>query len=161
MKTFNRLHTLSVAILALAASGLAFGQSSESGTFDVTATVESVCSITAGNTLAFGSYDPVAATAVAGTTTVDVTCSNGMTGTEIGLGYTGTMSDGGTGNLNFGLFQDAGHTTAWGDTVSVDRQSVIADGTSKSITVFGQINAGQSTVTTGSYSETVTATVYW
>lgn len=161
MQHLNRIFTLTAATLAVAASGLAFGQSSDSGTFDVTATVQEVCSITAGNTLAFGNYDPVAATAVTGTTTVDVTCSNGMTGTEVGLNFTGSMSDGGTGTLNYGLFQENTHTTSWGDIAATDRQAVTADGTVKTLTVYGQIDADQTTATTGTYTETVTASVYW
>lgn len=132
----------------------------DSDTFNVTATVDSVCSMTAGNDLAFGSYNPVNALAVTGTTTVAVTCSNGMTGTDVGLAYTGNMTFE-TNNLSYGLFQDAGHTTSWGNTVAVDRQAVIADGTQQTLTVYGQINANQTTAPIGSYTETVTATVYF
>lgn len=161
MQHFNRLITLTAAIFAVTASGFAFGQSSDTANFDVTATVQEVCSITAGNTLEFGNYDPVAATAVTGTTTVDVTCSNGMTGTEVGLAYSGEMSDGGTATLTYGLFQDTEHSTPWADTDSTDRQDVGADGTSQTMTVYGQIDADQNTATTGTYTENVTATVYW
>lgn len=135
----------------------------DSDTFDVTAEVVGVCEITAGSALAFGDYNPVAATAVDGTTTISVTCSDGMAGTEVGLIYTGSMVDGETtpNNLTYGLFQDAGHASAWGDEVGVDRQSVTADGTAQSMTVFGSIDAGQTAAPVGSYSETVTATVYF
>lgn len=163
MQHLNRILTLTAATFAVAASGLAFGQSSDSGTFDVTATVQEVCSITAGNILAFGNYDPVAATAVTGTTTVDVTCSNGMTGTEVGLIFTGAMDEDGvgTGTLTYGLFKENTHTNAWGDTAGTTRQTVAADGTVKTLTVYGQIAANQTTATTGTYTETVTASVYW
>lgn len=163
MTHLNRILTLTAATLALTASGFVFGQSSDTGTFDVTATVQEVCSITAGNNLAFGSYDPVAATAVTGTTTVDVTCSNGMTGTEVGLAYTGSMDEDGvgTGTLAYGLFQENTHTDVWADEAGVSRLAATADGTAKTLTVYGQIDAGQTTATTGTYTETVTASVYW
>lgn len=161
MKYLNRFFTLTATIVALTASGFVFGQTSDTDTFEVTATVEEVCKITAGNTLAFGNYDPVAAMAVTGTTTIEVTCSNGMSGTEVGLDYTGTMDDGDTGTLDYGLFQDDSHSTAWGDTDSTDRKDVGADGTAQTLTVYGQIDADQSSAKAGSYSETVTATVYW
>lgn len=163
MQHFNRLLTLTAATLALTASGFAFGQSSASSTFDVTATVSAVCTITAGNTLAFGNYDPVAATAVAGTTTIDVTCSNGMTGTEVGLISDGIMDEDGTGTatLTYGLFKENTHASVWGDTSGTTRQAVTADGTTKTMTVYGKIDANQTTATTGTYTDTVTATVYW
>lgn len=163
MNHLNRIYTFAAATLALSASGFAFGQTSASDTFDVTATVEAVCTITAGNVLAFGNYDPVAATAVAGTTTIGVTCSNGMSGTEVGLVTDGIMDEDGAGTatLNYGLFQDAEHATAWGDTEATNRQAVGADGTTKTMTVYGQIAADQTTAVTGTYTDTVTATVYW
>jgi spore coat protein U-like protein len=161
MKITHQLLVAAAAVLLLAVQSNAFAQSSDSGTFTVTADVVATCSITAGNTLGFGNYDPVAATEVTGTTTVAVTCSNGMSGTMVGLDYTGIMSDGGSGTLTYGLFSDDAHTTAWGDTDGVDRQGVTADGTQQTLTVYGKVDAGQTTAPTGSYSETVTATVYW
>lgn len=141
----------------------AIANAQDSDTFNATAEVVGVCEITAGNALAFGTYNPVAATAVSGTTTVSVTCADGTAGTVVGLAYAGSMSDGAPtpSNLTYGLFQDAGHTTAWGDSVGVDRQAVTADGTAQVMTVFGQINAGQTAAPVGNYSETVTATVYF
>lgn len=149
----------SVVVLGFGWNNIANAQ--DSATFDVTAEVIGVCEITAGNTLAFGNYNPVTGTQVDGSTTVSVTCSNGTTGTEVGLDYTGNMNDGGLNNLTYGLFQDAGHATAWGDTVGNDRQVVTADGTAQSMTVYGRIDANQSTAMVGSYTETVTATVYF
>ena len=143
--------------LAMGLSSLAMA---DSDTFNVTATVEGVCSLTAGNDLAFGNYNPVTGAAVDGTTTIAVTCSNGLTGIEVGLAYSGEMVFDTTNILTYGLFQDDGHATAWGDTVAVDRQAVTADGTEQEMTVYGQIDANQTTAPVGSYTETVTATVY-
>lgn len=146
------------------AVAMAFGLSSmamaDSDTFDVTATVEGVCSLTAGNNLEFGNYNPVTGAEVAGTTTISVTCSNGMSGTEVGLAYTGSMAFEAN-NLAYGLFQDDGHGTAWGDAAGTDRQTVTADGEEQQMTVYGRIDAGQNTVPVGGYTEQVTATVYF
>ena len=150
--------TALVSALALA-MGLSSLAMADSDTFNVTATVQSVCSLTAGNDLAFGDYNPVTADAVTGTTTIAVTCSNGMTGTAVGLAYNGQMLNG-TDSLSYGLFQDDGHATTWG-TTELDRQAVTADGTAQTMIVYGQINAGQTATPIGSYSETVTATVYF
>jgi spore coat protein U-like protein len=155
---YRKTAIASALALTLGLSSLAMA---DSDTFNVTATVDGVCSMTAGNDLAFGSYNPVTAAAVNGSTTVAVTCSNGMTGTEVGLAYTGNMVFDTTNNLSYGLFQDAGLVTTWGDTVAVDRQTVTADGTQQIMTVYGQIDANQTTAPIGSYTETVTATVYF
>jgi len=161
MKITNR-KTLFATAFALA-FGLSATAIADSDTFDVTATVEGVCSLTAGNDLAFGNYNPVTGTAVDGTTTIAVTCSNGMEGTDVGLDFTGSMAIAGEGTatLAYGLFQDVGHATSWGDTAETDRQEVSADGIEQTMTVYGQIEADQNTAEVGSYSETVTATVYW
>lgn len=156
-------NTVLVSVVTVGFGWNVVANAQDSGTFDATAEVAGVCEITAGNALAFGTYNPVAATAVSGTTTVSVTCADGTAGTEVGLAYTGSMSDGAAtpNTLTYGLFQDAGHTTGWGDTVDVDRQAVTADGTAQVMTVFGNIDSGQTTAPVGLYSETVTATVYF
>jgi len=156
----TNVRNFAAAVLLLTLSCGAFAQS-DSSTFDVTATVASTCSISSNSSLAFGNYDPVTAAAVTGTTTVAVTCSNGMSGTAVGLSYTGSMSDGASGTLTYGLYSDASHTTSWGDTVGVDRVAVTADGTQQNLTVYGRIDPNQTTASIGNYSETVTATVYW
>lgn len=157
----THLRTIAPAALLLAA-GSAIASGTDTSNFDVTASVSSTCTITStGGNLAFGAYDPVTGAAVTGTTTIAVTCSNGMSGTAVGLTNTGSMSDGASGTLTYGLYSDASHTTAWGNTDSVDRVAVTADGTQKSLTVYGKIDANQSTAPIGSYSETVTATVHW
>ena len=158
---YRNIAVTSIATLALGWGSLAIAQ--ESATFDATAEVAAVCEITAGNALAFGQYNPVTAAAVEATTTISVTCSDGMTGTEVGLVSSGEMSDNATtpNALAYGLFQEASRTTAWGDSVGVDRQSVAADGMAQVMTVYGRINADQTTAPVGSYAETVTATVYF
>ncbi len=90
MKTTHRnIVTTSIATLALGLSTLAFAQ--DSSTFNATAEVAAVCEITAGNALAFGQYNPVTALAVDASTTVSVTCLDGMTGTKVGLAFTWAM----------------------------------------------------------------------
>ena len=155
---YRNIAVTSIATLALGWGSLAIAQDSDN--FEVTAEVIGVCEITAGNALAFGDYNPVTGTAVDGSTTISGTCSNGMDGTGVGLASTGIMSGGGANDLTYGLFQEAGRTTDWGDS-ELERQSVAADGTAQVMTVYGRINAGQTTAPIGSYAETVTATVYF
>lgn len=157
------IRNTAVASVVILGFGWNIASAQDSATFNVTAEVIGVCEITAGNTLAFGNYNPVTAVAVDGSTTVSVTCSDGTAGTEVGLNYTGSMADGAAtpNNLTYNLFQNVERTTAWGDTATIDRQVVVADGTAKSMTVYGKIDAGQTAAPVGSYSETVTATVYF
>jgi len=137
----------------------------------VSATVSNNCSITAG-ALTFGAYDPVSAnhaTALNGNATLTVTCTSGATanitldqGVNAASGSTNAaplrqMSDGNSHMLGYSLFQDSAHTTAWGNTAG-SGASYTGQGTSSSVTVYGQVTAGQN-VPSASYSDTVVATV--
>jgi spore coat protein U-like protein len=69
------------------------------------------------------------------------------------------MSDGNSQTLSYGLFTDGNHTTRWGDgTLSTVVVSGTADGTHQNYTLYGEVGIGQF-VPSGSYSDTVTATV--
>ena len=133
-------------------------------TFQVTSTVISSCGVSASD-LAFGNYDIVAGSAVAGSTTVSVTCSSGTSydiGLDAGVGSGATvttrkMTNGGD-TLGYSLYSDVSHTTIWGNTVGVDTQSSSGTGAVQNFTVYGLINASQS-VPTGGYSDTITVTV--
>jgi spore coat protein U-like protein len=134
--------------------------------FTVSATVQQVCAVSATN-LGFGAYDASAGPANNATSTVTVTCTPSSTYTiALNAGTTsgGTvaarlMSDGASHTLGYNLYSDSNHTTKWGDgTLSTSTVSGTADGTHQPYTVFGQVAAGQF-VPSGSYSDTVTATV--
>jgi spore coat protein U-like protein len=131
-------------------------------TFAVTATVQSTCLVSA-TTMAFGTYTGAVATS---TSTVSVTCSN-TTPYNVGLsaglatGATVTtrkMTGPASAVLSYGLFQNAGFTTNWGETIGTDTVTGTGNGAAQAITVFGQVAAGQF-VAPGSYADTVTATV--
>jgi spore coat protein U-like protein len=134
-------------------------------TFDVTATVEDTCSITANN-LTFGVYNPGAGN-LDGTTTVTATCTEG-TAYDIGLDTgqnsadatdtTRAMGDGSSNFLDYELYQDSGRTTVWGDTVDTDTVSATSAGGDESHTVYGQI-PGSQFVPAGSYSDTINVTI--
>ena len=137
----------------------------------VSATVSNNCSITAG-ALTFGAYDPVVANhsaALNGSATLPVNCTTGATanitldqGQNAASGSSNAtpsrqMSDSNSHVLGYALFQDSAHTTAWGNT-SGSGASYTGQGTNTSVTVYGQITAGQN-VPSASYSDTVVATV--
>ncbi len=133
----------------------------DTATLTVTASVADVCNVQSA-TLAFGTYDPAAADLDA-TTTINLSCTPG-TNYDIGLNGGGSgnvlarqMANGGA-TLNYSMYQDAGRTINWGDTVGSDTASGVGAGGVQSHTVYGRIPTGQF-VATGAYSDTVTITV--
>ena len=151
--------------IALAVLGEAALAATATTTFEVTATVEDTCSISATN-IAFGAYDPDAGH-LNGTTTLTVTCTENTT-YDIGLdtgsnGASATttsraMDDGLSNYLDYELYQDSGRTTVWGDTVGTDTVSQTSTGGDESHTVYGQI-PGSQFVPAGSYSDTINVTI--
>ncbi|MET0595306.1 MAG: spore coat U domain-containing protein [Polyangiaceae bacterium] len=137
----------------------------------VSATVSSNCSIST-SPVAFGSYDPVgtnAATPLDTAGTVTVTCTSGAS-TTITLGQGGNagggstdaspvrrMRDSGSAYLSYALYQDASRMTTWGNTSGTGVNHT-GTGSSSNISVYGRVAAGQN-VASGSYSDTVVATI--
>lgn len=137
-------------------------------TFDVTATVVAACIVDASD-LSFGNYNPVAGSAVDATSTISVTCTNGS-GYSIGLSAGGSTDEGARAmahasdpgeTLAYGLFRNAGLTENWGGLDLDDRVTGTGTGSSQQHTVYGRVFASQSTALVGSYSDTITASVYF
>ena len=134
----------------------------QSADIKVTATVAANCTIVAAD-LAFGAYDPLSGPQVDRTATITLTCTQGSTA-RVTLDNGGNYSTtrrmaGGTpaGFLNYALYTDTGRATAWNS-----QQITVSsfDATNKAtLTVYGRVPAGQSTVAVGSYTDTVKATV--
>jgi len=151
-----------IALAALSVSSLPVLTATANTTFNVTATVQATCLISASN-LGFGTYT---GTLIDLTTTVSVTCTN-STAYNVGLNAgtaagatvtTRAMSGPGGATLDYALYQDAGHTTNWGNTVGTDTKSGTGSGSAQSFTVYGRLTAGQYP-SPGSYSDTITATI--
>jgi spore coat protein U-like protein len=155
----------------LAAMGFVAGLLSVSGSalaadnapMVVTAEVAEVCDVTA-SPLAFGAYNPLAATALGGTATVTVTCTSGiLAGIELDDGLnanTGSTADiplrrinSGTNFLNYQLSQDSGHVTVWGGSPATDVAHT-GTGAPVALTVHGRIPALQN-VPAGDYADTI------
>lgn len=158
---------LFIALSAVAFVGQVQAQT-ETDTFDVTAEVVAACSITAGD-LAFGDYNPVLATAVTAQSTINVTCTNESAysiGLSAGNGALATVTSrlmtvaAGTETLAYGLFIDAGLAQNWGSDLA-DRKTGTGSGALQEHTVYGQVDAGQTTAIAGVYSDTITASVYF
>lgn len=169
MKYSNSVKSaLAIAVLGFLALGLvstpALAATSVTTTFQVTATVVASCSIS-GTTIAFGNYSGAVLTQSG---TLTITCNAASTPYNIGLnqGTFGTapyarQMGNGAARLNYGLYQNAGLTTNWGTTIGTDTQVGTSSATAMTpttTTVYGQIPAGQ-VVTTGAYTDTITATI--
>lgn len=136
------------------------------GSLVVSATVLKSCLIS-GGTLAFGNYDPSSSTANNASTTVTLTCTpstsynigmdaGGGTGATVTLRYL-TLT---TNKLGYKLFQDAGRTTNWGNTVGTDTLAgtTSASSVTNTINIYGQIPVNEA-APVGVYADTVTMTV--
>ena len=161
VRTIGLIPLVAIALIVPCAVALA---ATDTDTFQVTATVADSCSVT-GNDLGFGNYDPVSGTPLSATTTVDVTCTLDTAyeigldaGTGAGANVTVRRMTSGGNTLDYSLYQDAGFTTVWGDTVGVNTISDTGTGAVQNHTVHGRIPASQF-VPAGAYSDTITVTV--
>jgi len=165
-KIFNQGSILSSLVFLLVTPVFA---TTTTTTFNITATVNAACSVTASN-LAFNIYNPILAAALNASTTINVTCTNGSTyniGLDSGSGTGATVANrlmtrlsGGTDTIAYSLYQNAGLTTVWGPTIGTNTYSGTGTGTSQPITVYGTIFAANATsIPPASYSDTVTVTV--
>ncbi len=131
------------------------------------------CTISA-SSLAFGTYDPLAAGPLDSTGSVSTNCTSGRpphVDYDVHLdsgqssSYAPRRMSNGSSNLNYNLYTDIGRTTVWGDgtggtgTVGISF-NVTRPGSSQTTdhTVYGRIFAGQ-TVSTGSYSDSLVITI--
>jgi spore coat protein U-like protein len=139
------------------------------GTLSVTATVTDTCTVgTGSNLLNFGAYTGALNNANG---SFQVTCTDEdsyTTALNIGVGtgasFTNrvmTQPTAPAGTLNYNIYTTAARNTVWGDGTA-STATVVGTGTGllQTVTVYGQIPAGQAaTVTPGNYSDTVTITV--
>lgn len=166
---------LLIALASLAFAGAAFaGNSPQTGQFDVTASVEGSCRITATPDLAFGVYDPVETHATSpndAQSSISVRCVKGMTadvaldqGDHPATGSSCTaparqMQDG-TEVLRYDIYQDSGYSTAWGCDAGNDQGFTAAASTTDTVlNTYGRIPAGQDVGLGTNFLDTVVVTV--
>lgn len=137
------------------------------GNLSVTASVSKTCTLTT-TAVAFGTYDPAAGTDTTATGAVTVTCTSG-TGYTVALdagANPGTAGDTDTRRMKantsdylpYLLYQDAAHTTPWGNSGGEILTGQIGDGSAQTIDVHGVVLKNQY-VAAGSYVDTVIVTV--
>lgn len=129
----------------------------------VGANVVKACTVTA-SSLAFGSYT---GSQLDSTATISAQCTSGAT-YQIGLdpgtapGATVThrkMLGPGAAVLSYNLYSNSGRSVNWGNTPGADTVAGSGSGGVQALTVYGQIPAGQSSLTPGNYTDTVTVTL--
>lgn len=167
LRAFSRIALPACALLALVPSAQAVTATT---TFQVTATVLKACLLSTPATLAFGTYDPAAATPLDGSTAFNVTCTFGTTysiglnpGNSAGASVTTramTSPTAGAGNnkLSYGLFKEAARTTNWDN--STLATGYTGNGLLQALTIYGRIPVGQYTAAPGTdYADIVTLTL--
>ncbi len=138
------------------------GFATASASFSVKANVLAHCVISA-SSLSFGTYTGAVRDA---TTSIDVTCSNNTsytvglnTGTSSGATLVKRAMTGPAGALlYYGLYTDAAHTVNWGNTAATNWVAGTGAGAQQSLTVYGEISAGQFPAP-GNYSDTIIAKI--
>jgi spore coat protein U-like protein len=164
MASDRRLSSIAAAF-CFAAAGLCFSATvasaaTASGSFNVTATVASTCTVTATN-IAFGAYVPT--TASTANSTITATCTSLVTPSiSLSLGNATAlpryMARAATpaNHLPYALYQNVGLTTAWSSGAT---ESVTMVGAVGTIIVYGQIPAGQYVPAATDYTDTINVTM--
>ena len=141
----KRLSLVFGAVAGLAfASGTANAQTTVTSNFNVLITINAFCAITSPTDLNFGSSNLLNAN-VDQTFTFNVQCTN-TTPFNIGLNNGGNFSgsrrmrQGATAHyVSYALYTDAGHTTAWGNTIGTDTVTGTGSGSTAAYTVYGRV----------------------
>lgn len=157
--------------LAILGSSLAFTSAAfadEAANVQVSATVNTTCTITGGN-LEFGQYDTLDTNPDFAQLALRVACTQGTTnqieldeGTHAAAGSTAAAParrlDGANGDfLSYDLYTDAGRTDVWGGGASSNAYAA-ADADEHDSIIYGKITERQDVVS-GTYTDTVIATI--
>jgi spore coat protein U-like protein len=156
---------------ALAAVGLVLSAGAASaatatGTLSVQVTIVAECQVQNAPLLNFGNTQGVLDSAVNGSTSIDIQCTNSTpynvrlnAGTGTGATLVNRLLTGGAGaTVRYSLYSDAARTQVWGVTDGTDTVADTGNGNVKTHDVYGQIPA-QTTPAPGTYTDTVTITV--
>lgn len=163
---------LAGAAIIMIGSSVSFA-GNDTDTFDVTATVEDSCTVTAGSALDFGTIAGTDLAEKQETTSIKVTCNSGAP-------YAVTLSLGehdedgkrymvsgeeGVNKLQYELYSDSSHSNVWGPDLATAPlasayapQGAVTDG--QQIPIYGKL-LGANNQPSGAYTDTITATVYY
>jgi spore coat protein U-like protein len=153
---------VALALLAIALTSADAVAATASASFNVSVTVQSACSVSA-TSMRFGTYNGAATNA---TSSISVQCTHS---TPYNVGLSEGLAPGArvanrmmigpnSSLLGYSLRSNTGGSVNWGHTVGVDTVAGTGSGSVQTLSVLGQIPAGQS-VQNGPYADTITVTV--
>ena len=155
-------------LLLLTAAGAALPKAALAGTatttLGVSLTINAGCNVSS-SPVAFPAQT-VLASAVSQSGSISVTCTNTTpynVGLDKGAGSAASvtnrlMTGPSSATVAYGLYQDSGHATNWGNTIGTDTVTGTGNGNAQTLNVYGQISA-QTTPQPGAYADTVNVTV--
>ena len=158
--------TLSVmaAVGLMSSIGGVSNAATATGSFQISMTIQSTCSVQSISDLAFGSQTSITSNLDAATT-IGVVCTNGTpyniglsAGTGSGASVTSRLLTSGANTVPYSIYRDSNRTQVWGVTTNVDTQSGTGNGSTQNFTAYGRI-APVSNPTVGVYADTVAVTV--
>lgn len=158
--------------VVLAALPISAFAGTASDNFKVTLTITGACSLVA-NDLDFGTNSGAIAANIDATATLQPNCTNGTIysiglNNGVGTGATASvrkMTNAADSSLvNYSIFTSAARSTVWDNNcTALPAGSTCVGGTgngaNQSVTMYGRVPGGQSSVTIGSYIDTVIATL--
>ncbi len=166
--TTNARHRAATLLLASAAAFMPTAAMADtaSSSLSVSATVTKNCTVST-SPINFGSINTTTGAAVGGTGGLSIVCTSGTdwdASAGVGAGSGASFSErfmGSGGNvLGYNLYTDSGYSSVWGDgTASTVLVSDTGSGVAQSVTIYGRVGSGQTSVPAGSYSDSVSVTV--
>lgn len=149
---------IAAAILILSPLANAFAASG-TASFNVSVQVLAACSISASN-MNFGGITTGTTSMTDATSSLTVNCPNGTPytiGLSNGANYSSTRRMAwGASHIAYQLYLDNARTSEWTTSSTL---TGAGNGADQTFTVFGRIQAGQAISYTGSYSDTIVATI--
>lgn len=148
------------ALLCLAILSTASAQAeTKTSSFQVGMDVTASCALSA-STLTFNAMPTGTTAGTDSQAAVTVTCSASTPYTislDNGQNFSGgrRMSNSGS-YVNYDLYKDSSRTATWSSTSGINGTG---NGSAQSHTIFGRVPAGQSVPNTGSYADTIVATI--
>lgn len=152
-------HFRAVAAAVTLALGSPAFAASATANFDVNIQVLATCAISASN-LTFSSITTGTTSNNDATSSLTVNCSTGTPysiSLDNGTNYSvGRRMSSGSSFINYYLYSDSGRSAQWNSTTT---KSGTGNGSDQRHDVFGRVPSGQSIAYTGSYGDTVIATI--
>jgi spore coat protein U-like protein len=148
------------ALLCLAILSTTSAQAeTKTSSFQVGMDVTASCALSA-STLTFNAMPTGTTAGTDAAADISVSCSQG-TAYQISLSQGSNFSGGrrmanGSSYINYELYSDPARSTVWSTSQVI---SFTGNGSAQSHTIFGRVPAGQSVPNTGSYADTIVATI--